>query len=557
MAVETLIKGGLIVDGSGSEPFEGDVAIRDGVIVDVGRVAESASRVIDAAGLAVAPGFWDVHTHYDAQLLWDPIATSSCWHGVTTVVMGNCGFTIAPCRPDDQEWMVKTLARVEGMDADVLRTTLPWQWEDFGGYLDTLDRALGVNAIAQVGHTAVRRYVMGREASEREATADEVERMREVLADSLKAGGTGFSTSRIVTHWDGDGLPVPSRLASLEGEYLSLLQELRKTGIGFVQAAAGLGPDGAAAFARAAGKPVCLNGIVAQPGKPDSWKARIADMERLRHEGIDVFALGHCMPTDREFDFRYTNVFDRWALWQKVLIEPHDAKVAMLSDPQTAQALKDEMADDPIPQVPVSWDGIILVESKTGRHRDHEGMLISDLGKKLGKHPQDAAFDIALDEDLETRFRLLDARRLPQDAMLGILKSPHVVPGMSDAGAHLITEVNTAFPTVVLSHWVREKKAMTLAEGVRLLSAAAAEEAGVSGRGLIAQGHAADVTVFDPETVAPTERKFASDFPGGARRLVQGAKGYEYTLVNGTVTMEGGRHTGALRGKTLRGTYAG
>ncbi len=229
----------------------------------------------------------------------------------------------------------------------------------------------------------------------------------------------------------------------------------------------------------------------------------------------------------------------------------------MLSDPQTAQALKDEMADDPIPQVPVSWDGIILVESKTGRHRDHEGMLISDLGKKLGKHPQDAAFDIALDEDLETRFRLLDARRLSQDAMLGILKSPHVVPGMSDAGAHLITEVNTAFPTVVLSHWVREKKAMTLAEGVRLLSASAAAEAGVSGRGLIAQGHAADVTVFDPETVTSTERKFASDFPGGARRLVQGAKGYEYTLVNGTVTMEGGRHTGALRGKTLRGTYAG
>ena len=217
MGVDTLIRNGLLVDGSGSPPRPGNVAIQEGRIVGVGASEEAAERVVDADGLVVAPGFWDIHTHYDVQLLWDPLVTASSAHGVTTIVTGNCGFSPAPCRPEDQSWMTRTLARLEGVDVEVLDRTLPWPWETFGEYLQTLERSLGVNVIAQVGHMAVRRYVMGSEASEREATATEIDAMRSALAESLAQGGMGFSTSRAGSHWDGEGRPVPSRLAS-EGD---------------------------------------------------------------------------------------------------------------------------------------------------------------------------------------------------------------------------------------------------------------------------------------------------------------------------------------------------
>ena len=564
MAVDIVIKGGLIVDGTGEAPYQGDVAINGGKIVGVGRVAESAGRVIDADGLVVAPGFWDIHTHYDAQLLWDPIATSSCWHGVTSVVMGNCGFSVAPCRPDDQEWMVKTLARVEGMNVDVLNRTMPWPWETFGEYLDTLDKSLGVNTVAQVGHTAVRRYVMGTEASEREATAAEVARMKQVVAESLKAGGMGFTTSRVVTHWDGDGLPVPSRLATLD-EYHALLSEMKSLNAGFVELASGpefsrYSEEGMARLVeltRISGRPVCWNSISQVIGNRDAWRQQLDTMLELRRQGVPFFALGHTQPDDFEFKFDFTNVFDRWPRWQKVLIEPNDVSLPKLRDPAFRQALKDEMLDDPFMGLPFSWDRILLIRSHTGKYRDLEMQSLSDIGEKLGKHPLDAALDIALDEELQTQFRQLDPRNPDPDVMMEILKEPHIAAGFSDAGAHLITEVNTGFPTRLLGYWVRERGAMSLEAAVRRVSAVVAEEAGITDRGFIREGLAADVTIFNPDTVMAADRVFANDLPGGNPRLVQYAEGIEYTLVNGQVTMQGGKHTGALAGKTLRsGDYA-
>ena len=552
MAVDTLIKNGLIVDGSGEKPYRGHVAIKDGVIAGVGDVRDTASRVIDAEGLAVAPGFWDVHTHYDAQLLWDPIATSSCWHGVTTVVMGNCGFTVAPCRPEDQHWLVRTLARVEGMSVGVLERTLDWPWEDFGGYLDTLDKGLGINAIAQVGHTAVRRYVMGEEASQREATAEEVERMRQVVAESLKAGGMGFTSSRIVTHWDGDGQPVPSRLASVE-EYFTLVSELQAIDAGWVQGALQeFNRHKYAEVARASGRPVCWNAIAQRPDRPDAWRGQLDRMLAMRDEGIPFFALGHCQPTDFEMMLSNTNAFDRWETGQKVMIAPMEQRVALMRDPAIRETLKKEMEVDPIPAVPHSWDRMILVRSATGKYRDFENMPVLEIAARLGKHPLDAVFDISLDEELQTQLRIIDPREQDPDVMIEILKSPHVVPGMSDAGAHLVTEVNTGFPTRLLGHWVREKGAMTLEQAVRLMAATPAEEAGVTDRGLLKEGLAADVAIFNPETVAASDRLFVNDLPGGEPRLVQNAIGIEYTIVNGVVTLEHGEPTGDVGGKTLR-----
>ena len=552
MALDTLIKGGVIVDGTGGKPYQGDVAVMGGKIVGLGQVNDTARRVIDAGGLAVAPGFWDVHTHYDAQLLWDPLATSSSWHGVTTIVMGNCGFTLAPCRPEDQDWLLRMLARVEGMNADVLRRTLPWPWVDFRGYLDRLDQALGVNAVAQVGHTAVRRYVMGEAASEREATLEEVQRMRQVIAESLQAGAAGFTSSRSRTHWDGDGRPIPSRVAGLD-EYYSLVEELTAIDIGWVQAAM---PDfkrhDFAEVARRSQRPVCWNDVAQRPDRPEAWKGQLQRMVAMREEGYRFTALGHCQPHHREFTFEFTDVFDRWPGWQKVMFEPKERKVALLRDPAMRKALRDEMSSDPNPSLPRGWDRVMLVRSVTGKYRQYEKQMLVDVAAKLGIDLMDAAIDIALDEDLKTHFRMLDPLGQDPKSMIEILKTPHVVPGLSDAGAHVVTEVNAGFPTHLLGHWVREAEALSLEEAVHLLSGKPAGELGVMGRGCLREGFAADMTIFDPAIVASGERTFVDDLPGGGRRLVQYAKGIEYTFVNGVLTQERGEPTGDLGGRTLR-----
>ena len=553
MANSLLIKSGLVVDGSGNPAYRGDVFIEDGKISSIAPAHRLADKVIDADGLVVAPGFWDIHTHYDAQLLWDPIASSSCWHGVTTVVQGNCGFTIAPCRPEDQDWMLRTLARVEGMDASVLRRTLPWPWEDFGSYLNTLDRALGVNVIPQVGHTAVRRYVMGADASRRPCTEDELGRMKQVVAAAVRSGAMGFTTSRGPSHWDGDGLPVPSRLAALN-EYMGLVQELKGSKAGFVQL--NYGPDelnpandegleALTEITRVTGRPVCWMTV--------SRTEQLDAMLALRRQGAPFFAMGQCQPSQFEITFKDTNMFDRFPTFQALLIEPRDKKQSMMRDGGLRQQLKDEMQVDPRGgNRPYNWRGITLASSPSARYRKFETMSVVEIGEAMGKDPLDAAFDIALDEDLETRFRQVNSR--DPETMMEIFKAPHVVPGMSDAGAHVISEVNTGFSTRLLGHWVRDQEVLTLEEAVRKLSGAVADELGITDRGYLRDGMAADITIFDPKTVASSDREFVNDLPGGAPRLVQRAAGIEYTLVNGQVTMEHGRHTGELGGKTLRGT---
>jgi len=556
VASDLLIRGGLIVDGTGRPGRRGDVAVRDGRIGAVGAAGEGAFRVIDATDLVVAPGFWDIHTHYDVQLLWDPIATSSCWHGVTTVVIGNCGFSVAPCRPQDQDYLVRTLARLEGMDVGVLSHTLPWAWGTFGEYLDALDAVLGVNVIPQVGHMAVRRYVMGEEASRRAARSEEVAQMRGLVVDALEAGAFGFSTSRAGNHWDGDGQPVPSRAATVE-EYMTLVAEMARLPVGFVQL---LAPqftwEQLAQAAQVARRPLCLNAIVQQMHKPEAWKEDLARMLEMRARGFSFFAQGHCQAHDFEVTFQSTDVFDRYPTWKSVLEQPHDRKKALLRDPATRQKLKAEMSAEKASLVPLTWDRFLLVRSATGRYRQYEGQRVEAIAEAMGKHPLDAALDIAVDEDLATHLRVLDARNLDPQAMLEILRTPHIVPGPSDAGAHVLRGVNTGFPTRLLGHWVRERHALTLEEAVCRLSSLPAQEMGVTDRGTLEAGKAADITIFDPRTVASTDRLFANDLPGGGKRLIQHAAGVEYLIVNGCVTMQRGQPTGDRAGATLRsGAY--
>ena len=565
MALDLLIKNGLVVDGTGAEPYRGSVGVKDGRIVAVGDVKESAAKVLDVDGLAVAPGFWDVHTHYDAQLLWDPIATSSSWHGVTTVVMGNCGLTIAPCKPQDQEYIAKMLSRVEGMDLDVLKRTLPWSWESYGEYIDALEPHLGINAAILAGHSTIRRYVMGPESAERTATDAEVDEMKRALHECMEAGAFGFSTGRVITHADGDGKPVGSRVADLS-EIYALAGVLRDFERGYVQLA--VGPDfnkysdegrqRLSELARVSQRTVCINSITQSRQDPSGWRDVLRWMHDLDQEGRTIIALGNVLPRRLQFNLKFTNFFDRYALWQKVLLPDGKEKMKLLGDPGVRSRLRREMEefDDPFfRQNPLTWDRIALFRGATESSKRFEGKNLVEIGAALGKDPMDAMLDISLEENLETQF--IQLTKQDEEVVSTIFRSPHFLLEQSDAGAHVVTEVNTGFPTHVLGYWVRERQVMSLQEAVWRLSGLPAHELGVTGRGEIREGQAADLVVFDPESVSAGEGVFANDLPGGHPRLVQHAKGIVYTMVNGQMTLDHGSYTGAEGGIVLRANTNG
>ena len=552
MALDILIQGATIVDGTGRPRYQGDIAIKEGSIVAVGKTAESASRVVNAAGLVAAPGFWDVHTHYDAQLLWDPLASSSVWHGTTSIVIGNCGFGIAPVRPEDQEYTVRSLARVEGMDQAALMETLPWTFESFGDYLDLLDGNVGINVMAMVGHSAVRRYVLGPEASQREADEEEVETMRRIVAEALRAGGFGFTSSRSRTHWDGEGQPVPSRLATTD-ELKTLACQMKGIKCGFIH---GIGDSAfSQELTEIMGRPYLyppLTQVVTE--EPDAWKGKLDDVQREIETGR-TFGMAPVNRRQFEMSFDNTNVFDRWMEWQKLMTEPVPARMVMMRDPDLRDRLRREMEHDPLPVLPFDWSLVTLVESPTGRWQRLVGKTAPEIADELGKDPLDSILDIALDEELKSHFTVRDTRYPNEDILPEILKAPHMVIGMSDSGAHGLTQVDTGFPTHLLGYWGRERGLITIEEAVNILSARPADEVGITDRGRLLPGQAADIVLFDLDKVMDGERVFQSDLPGGSRRLVQYASGIESVMVNGVVVRQGDQDTGDLGGRLLRSTW--
>ena len=562
MANDLLIKNGLIIDGTGGEPYHGDVAVRGGRIVETGAADGSAARVIDADGQAVAPGFWDVHTHYDAQFLWDPIATSSSWHGVTSVIMGNCGITLAPCKPEDQDYLIRMLAHVEAMDERVVSTTLPWEWGDYADFLRALEPRLGLNAATFVGHSTLRRNVMGPECAERAATDDEVARMKQLLRESVAAGALGLSTARVATHWDGDGNPVPSRVAELSEVY-ELAATLGEMDRGIVQLAVGSdfnkytdeGRERLAKLMRVSGRPVCINSVAQTTTNVDGWKLVLDWMARMRDEGGRIIGLGNVVPNRREFNMRYTDFFDRFPLWLKLSMQPFEEKMRMLADPAHRARLRgdtENVTDTFFLQNPIKWDLVTLVKAKTERWKRSEGMSLQEIGEALDLHPTEALFDISVSEDLDTQFRQTGNRNPDEAAQMEILRAPDMIPEQSDAGAHVITENNTGFPSHLLGHWVREREALTIQEAVQRMTSVPAGQFGVTDRGALRPGMAADIVIFDPETITAGDPEFADDLPNGGRRLIQRGEGVAYTVVNGEVTLDHGEYTGARAGQTLR-----
>ncbi len=556
MPYDLLIKGGRIVDGSGLPAFRGDVAVQDGRIVAVGRVAGPARRVLDADGLAVAPGFIDPHTHLDAQLLWDPLGTSSCWHGVTSVIIGNCGLTLAPCKAADRDGVVGSFVRVEGMSRRALEAGFEWRWESMAEYAATLEQRLGLNVGFLVGHCAVRQAVMGEASVERAARPDEIVAMQALVHEALDAGALGFSTNQNARHFREDGRPVPSRLATPE-EVAALAGVLSERNAGVLQTTQGgmnrpSDVEATAELALQLGRPILWQSILHRWSRPTAWRALLDAAARAAARGARTYAMTNARPFNNRYTLRNAQEFDEFPTWRALLFAPLEQRIAAFRDPAVRAKLRWEAVEDPTPtNFHKRWDLVRIIKVARPEHRAYEGLSVAELAQRQGKDVLDAFLDLALAEDLETLFQH-PLTNGDEDAVAEILRSPYTVAGQSDAGAHVAIDAGFGYCTLLLGHWVRERGALTLEEAVRKLTFMIASIFEIPDRGLVRPGYWADLVVFDPATVAPCEPELVHDLPAGEPRLVQRARGIEYTVVNGTVLLEHGEHTGAYPGRVLR-----
>ncbi len=540
MDYDLKIVGGTVIDGTGAERFRGDVALRDGRIAAVGEVSGSAARTVDAEGCVVAPGFIDIHSHYDAQVMWDPILTVSPWHGVTSVVMGNCGFGVAPAKPDNRLLLMQTLENVEGMSLKALKEGLDgWPFESFPEYLDVIEtRGTAVNVGAMVGHTAVRLDVMGLDSTERPARPDEVEAMEAIVGEAIAAGALGFSSSTSRLHVGFAGKPVPSRLADMASETIPLAEAVGRNGGGVVQLTNGIEPDFAAfeKLAHAAGT-VTWTALLTRIGD-DSLHERHREQAARQHaDRLPIHPQVSCRPLTMEFQFAAPFPFDRLDSFKPATAADAAGKRRLLADPAFRAAVKRELSEDAARE-PQTWALVMALEalevSACAERPELEGRPVPEIAAERGVDPIDLTFDLAVSSALETRFRIPLANT-NESAIATLLTEPFTVLGLSDAGAHASQLCDACFSTHLLGHWVRDKGALTLEQAIDHLCARPAAIFGLAGRGRLAAGCAGDVVVFDPETVAPGPLERVYDLPAGADRLISTPTGVRAVLVNGTV----------------------
>ena len=554
---DLVLKGGRVYDGSGLPSYNADVGVVNGKVAAIGRLNGGAKRTLDVDGLAVAPGFIDPHTHLDAQLLWDPLGTSSCYHGVTSVVVGNCGLSLAPAKVEDRDAVIKSFVRVEAISRRVLEEGVQWRWTSTGEYLDTLGTKLGINAAALVGHIAVRHYVMGEEAVERAATAAEIEKMRALVRQGMEAGAVGFSTNQNPRHIREDKKPVASRLASDE-ELGALLDVLGELNTGVVQLSGG-GADArgriayAADMARRTGRPVLWQSISHSWSRPDHWRAMLDQTAKVfREEGLPIYAMTQAKPFEMRYTLNDAQCFDEFPTWKAAMFSPVEARKQMFADPDCRRKLRAEAIEDSSPSVfPRRWDVIYVDRVKLGKNKKLERKNVAEIARAEAKDGLDVFLDLALEEDLETRFVHITTQGDP-DAVCEILKHPSIMIGQSDAGAHMGYDARFGYCTAFLGRWVRDHGIMPLEEAVSKLTFRVASVFGLSDRGLVRPGMAADLVIFDPATINTLEPEYVQDLPGNETRMIQRAAGVHHTVVNGEVVIENGAATGALPGRVLR-----
>jgi N-acyl-D-aspartate/D-glutamate deacylase len=555
------ISGGTIVDGTGSAGVAGDVAIKDGTVVAMGAAVDASTEAvttIDAAGKVVSPGFVDIHTHYDAQVMWDRMMTVSPWHGVTTAVIGNCGFGVAPTRPAHRDLVIRTLEKVEGMSADALRSGLgaDWPFETFPEYLDVVEaRQPAINVAALVGHTPIRLYVMGQDATSREATADEVAEMRRLVAEAIDAGAVGFATSKSPTHVGYDGLPVPSRSAHVD-EIAALAGAMGDAGRGVMQATMGieLSFPQFAEIAEATGRPISWTALLAGVGGPGVWPILLDESVKLRDRGLPVYPQVSCRPLNFEFNLEEPFPFESMSIFGAISAAPDlDSKISIYTDPEFRRAFGERMRDGKAGALGGSWDRTVV--SWFPADPSIEERNVAELAEERGIDPTDLVLELSLESKLDARFRMA-VLNYDEDDVEVLLTDPHTMLGLSDAGAHASQLCDAGFATHLLSRWVRERKALPLEEAVRKLTSEPAEIFGITDRGTLAVGRPADVVVFDPATVGCGELRRVHDQPSGAARLVADASGIDAVVVNGTLLRHDGVDAldpaGVLPGRVLR-----
>ena len=572
MALDLVIKNGTVVDGSGMSRYRADIGVKAGKIVEIGRIRAPAERVIDADGRIVAPGFIDGHTHMDAQVNWDPLGSCSCWHGVTSVVMGNCGFALAPCKPDDREWFARCLTAVEDIPTEAMMAGIDWTWETFPEYLATVERLpKGLNYGMYIGHSALRMYAMGaRRGLQEKATEDDLRRMEAAVADALKAGALGFSTSRATTHVTPDETPVASRIADWS-EIERLVAAMGALDAGIFQ----IGPDISGGEAQKAcldrlrrialdtGRPIMFGMLATRQGiDPNPWDFQTRFMDETVALGGRMYGQATTRSINAVFSLKSYLPFDVLPAWKEIRSLPLPEQKARLRDPAVrARLIAAEATMKPRTRE-LQGGGAATTDPRKPDYDNLFPMLsvdwddpsVGELSRRQNKHPVEVIIDLALENENRMFVQPIVNER-PQD-VLNLLKHPRTLATFSDSGAHVCQEMGSSLQTHLLSYWVRNKQQFTLEEAVRMLTFDNASAWELPDRGLIRTGYAADLVVFDEAAVKPQLPTVETDLPGGARRLVQKADGIAATIVNGVVAIENGRATGHSGGAVLKSRLA-
>lgn len=553
---DLVIRGGRVVDGTRMPAFRGDIAVKDGLVAEIGSVAGSGREEIDAHGLVVAPGFIDVHTHYDAQLNWDAYASQSCWHGITSIVISACGFGFAPCRPEDRERAMQRMTRVEAIPYAAMKEGMRWDWVSQRDYFESLERAgIGVNVAAYIPQSPIRAWVLGSEDSQREKiTPDELEQMKELVRDGYRAGALGLSTDLNLIDRDYDGSKLPSLIASPE-ETEALIAVAREFNVGSIEVtpeSLHLGPDEAKMLERWAeisGRPVYYNAILQVHHLPGQWKEALKRLEDMnqRHR---IYALGSAHRIESLFNLLEYNLFDDMPEWNKALACPLEERLTNLRNPEVRARLQHDLDHYTNRLWAGNWDRMKIFETE---QTQYSGRYVGEIAREMGVSPLDAFCEIALGEGLRTLFLIEDLNNTEDEAVGEIMSHPMVVPGLSDGGAHTQFLCLGKYPTVMLTKWVRDLGILSLEEAHWRLSYMSAAAVGLEGLGTLQVGMPADIVVYDLNNleVTPEEPVF-EDVIGGGKRLIQKAKGYRAIIVNGVATFENDECTGKLPGRVLR-----
>ena len=560
---DLVIRGGTIVDGTGVPRHKADLAIKNGRVAKIsGKISAGGAKEIDASGCIVAPGAIDLHTHYDAQLNWDPYASLSGWFGVTSLTIGQCGFGFAPTRPDDRDLNMRMMNRIEAIPLESMRLGMRWDWETFPEYLDSLDRqGLGVNVGALLPFSPLRGYVLGMmPARERTSVTDaELNQMKQIMFDAMQAGAFGISADQNMEDRPEDGSFLPSHVASAE-EFLAMAEVMGQFGVGHIGWTIGMGHDAEfvdeqrkllAEMARVSGRPLHMGG------------GDTADSEwfvQARQEGLPIVLQEVCMEVEAEFTLGEYNLFDYMPNWVDPMVGTPEERAAKLRRPEVREAMKAdvekgsgtmaEMASER-----TNWTRFKVLQVANERNYKYEGMSIAQIADMENKHPLDAMLDLALDEDLQTEFSHLVALG-DQSKIEKSISNPYAHISVSDGGAHTRFLTISQWPIYFLTHWIRDRQLMTLEQAHQKISQFPAWFADFKDRGTLRPGTWADIIVYNMDELGLLYEKpiFATDFPGGERRLIQKPTGLRYTIVNGAVTFEGNDCTGALPGKLLRST---